>query len=422
MLKMKFQTRIAMYKTEFHKEVSVGLFLFLSFILLAAQNAHASGYAIFTQSASSLGQGAAVVSHTDSPSTIFFNPALMNGLDGAQAEIGTTLLFPERKFTSDSTGITYKTQDDVFYPSTFYLTQKINSVVSVGLGFFSPFGLGTDWGDTWEGRYITTKAKMETYNINPAVSVKVMPKLSLAAGVDIVFLNATFEKKINSGMGFDISQKFTGDGTGIGCNFGLLYDITDNISLGVAYRSEVKVDIDGDGSFDPQVPLFGLVDSPGHSNVTLPQQVFAGISYKGFERWVIEAGMRWEDWSTFKSLNVNMDSGLNSSQQRNWKDTYAYNIGVQYRYNDMLTLRLGYLYGQNPVPDSTFDPTIPDSDTHLFCIGTGLNFGRLTVDLAYGYQLQKDRDKENDIGAPAAANGKYSTYMNIVAASLKYRF
>lgn len=420
-LNLKFQTRWAMHKTKFHK-VSIGFFLFLFLISTAAQNAHASGYAIFTQSASSLGQGAAVVSHTDSPSTIFFNPALMNKLDGTQVEIGTTLLFPEREFTSDATGRTYKTQDDVFYPSTFYVTHQINSVVSAGLGFFSPFGLGTDWGDTWEGRYISTKSEMETYNINPTVSVKVMPGLSLAAGVDIIFLNATFEKKINSGMGFDISQKFKGDGTGVGCNFGLLYDITKDISLGVGYRSEVKVDIDGDGSFDPQVPLFNLVDASGHTNVTLPQQIFAGVSYKGFERWVIEAGMRWEDWSSFRSLNVNLDSGLDSSQPRNWKDTFAYNIGIQYKYNDTLTLRAGYLYGQNPVPDSTFDPIIPDSDTHLFSVGTGLKFGNLTVDLAYAYQLQEDRDKRNDIGAPAAANGKYTTYMNIVAASLKYSF
>lgn len=412
-----------MIKAKSH-EVSVcivfSLFLFL--ISAAAQSAYASGYGIFTQSASSLGQGAAVVSHTDSPSTIFFNPALMNKLDGTQVEIGTTLLFPERKFTSDATGTTYKTQDHVFYPSTFYVTHQINSTVSAGLGFFSPFGLGTDWGDSWEGRYITTKAKMETYDINPNVSVNVMPGLSLAAGLDIIYLKASFEKKINSGMGFDISQKFKGDGTGVGYNLGLLYDITKDISLGVGYRSEVKVGIDGDGSFDPQVPLFNLVNTPGHSNVSLPQQVFAGISYKGFERWVIEAGMRWEDWSTFRSLTVTMDNGLASTTPRNWKDTYAYNLGVQYRYNDILTLRLGYLYGQNPVPDSTFDPTIPDSDTHLFCVGTGLNFGKLTVDLAYGYQLQKDRDKENNIGAPATANGKYSTYMNIVATSLKYKF
>ena len=71
-----------------------------SFILLCNAKCFGSGFGIFTQSASSLGQGAAVVAHTDSPSTIFFNPALMNKLDGTQVELGTTLLFPHREFNS----------------------------------------------------------------------------------------------------------------------------------------------------------------------------------------------------------------------------------------------------------------------------------------------------------------------------------
>jgi len=402
--------------------VKVLLIIFLFGLSITAHRAYASGYAVFTQSSSSLGQGAAVVSHTDGPSTIFFNPALMNKLDGTQVEIGTTLLFPERKFESDATGRTYETKYDVFYPSTFYLTHQFNAAVSAGLGFFNPFGLGTDWGDTWEGRYIATNSEMKTYNINPVFSVKVMPRLYLAAGLDILHLDATLESKINSGMGFDIGQKFDGDGTGIGYNLGLLYDITDDIALGVAYRSEIKVNVDGRGKFNPQIPGM-LENSSGDADITLPQQLFAGISYKGFDRWILEAGLRWEDWSCFDQLKVKFDSGMPAPPQpRRWHDTYAFNFGAQYRYNEIVTLRAGYLYGKNPVPDSTFEPAIPDSDTHLFTVGTGLNFGKLTVDLAYAYQMQEDRTKKNDIGSPYAANGKYKTNLNIAAVSFVYRF
>lgn len=388
-------------------------------VFTAAQNTYASGFAIFTQSASSLGQGAAVVSHTDSPSTIFFNPALMNKIDGTQVEIGTTLMFPSREFKSNSTGQSVEGKSDVFYPSTFYVTHKFNNMISAGLGVFTPFGLGTDWGDTWEGRYIATKSEMTTFDINPAISFQVTPKLSLAAGLDILYLDTTFEGKIN--LGFDVGQKFNGDGTGVGYNLGILYDITKDISFGASYRSEIKVDIKGEGTFDQQIP--GLLEnSAGKADITLPHQVFAGISYKGFDPFILEVGMRWENWSSFKELNVNFDNGMQSKQIRNWNDTYAFNVGAQYKLNNAVVLRAGYLYGQNPVPDSTFDPTIPDSDTHLFCVGTGLNFGKLTIDLAYAYQLQEDRTKNNAIIAPLPANGKYSTDINILAASLKYRF
>jgi len=396
------------------------MILFIFGMSMAAHKAYASGYAVFTQSSSSLGQGAAVVSHTDSPSTIFFNPALMNKLDGTQVEIGTTLLFPTRKFKSDETVRTCETKYDVFYPSTLYLTHQFNATVSAGLGFFNPFGLGTNWGETWEGRYIATNSEMKTYNINPAFSIKVLPRMYLAAGLDILYLDATLESKIN--LGSDIQQKFTGDGTGIGYNVGLLYDITDDISLGVAYRSEIKVNVDGRGKFNPQIPGF-LENSSGEADITMPQQLFAGMSYKGFERWILEAGLRWEDWSCFKQLKVKFDSGMQAPPQpRRWNDTFAYNIGAQYQYNEIVTLRAGYLYGKNPVPDSTFDPSIPDSDTHLFAAGTGLNFGKCTVDLAYAYQLQEDRKKKNTIGSSNPANGKYSTDIHILAVSLKYGF
>ncbi|MCE5265880.1 MAG: OmpP1/FadL family transporter [Deltaproteobacteria bacterium] len=394
--------------------------LFFALVIPASvQEIHASGFGIFTQSASSLGQGAAVVSHTESPSAIFFNPALMNNLDGTQVEIGTTLLFPSREFKSSSTGQSVEGKDRVFYPSTFYATHKFNNRISAGVGVFSPFGLGSDWGDTWEGRYIATNSEMTTFDINPAVSFRLTPKISLAAGIDILLLDTTFEGKLN--LGVDIGQKFKGDGTGYGYNLGLLYDITKNIAFGASYRSEIKVDITGQGTFDRQIPGL-LVNSEGKTDLTLPQQLFAGISYKGFNPLTLEAGMRWEDWSSFKQLKVVFANGLQSLQVRNWSDTYAFNFGAQYRLNDSVVLRAGYLYGQNPVPDSTFDPTIPDSNTHLFCVGTGLNFGEFTMDLAYAYQLQADRTKNNAVGAPTPANGEYSTDIHIVAASLKYRF
>ncbi len=423
-------------------------FVAVFFVLCAFSSAYGSGFGIFTQSASSLGQGSAVVAHTDSPSTIFFNPALMNKLEGTQVELGTTLLFPQREFRSDSTGNTFETKDTVFFPSTFYITHKFNDKISAGLGVFNPFGLGTDWGGTWEGRYLATKSEMAVYNINPTVSYQILPGLSLAAGLDIVVLDATLENKINlSGIaGFpagtfpDAGQKFSGDGTGIGFNIGMAADLGKDFSLGASYRSEVKVEPTGNVTFDipngiPE-PLNSIVraslrNAGAKTQITLPQQVYAGIAYKGFDPLTLEVGMRWEGWSSFNQLKIDFDQPIagNSSsvQTRNWKDTFAIDFGAKYKLNDTVSLLGGYLYGQNPVPDSTFEPAIPDSDTHLFCIGTDLKFKKLSLALAYAYQLQLDRTKNNAIGDPfspgtGTANGRYSTDMHLFAVSLAYRF
>lgn len=377
--------------------------------------ANSSGYGIFTQGATALGQANSVVAHVEGPSALFFNPALINQLPGTQLEAGTTLIFPNREY-SDSSGATTTTRDTLFYPSTFYLTHAFNDDIGVGLAVFNPFGLSTDWGGEWTGRYLATKSEIQTYNINPAVSYRVLPNLSIAAGLDIILLDATLESKTLS-----TAQKFTGSGNGIGYNVGLFWKITDYLSLGASYRSDVKINIDGDL----------LEESPpkkwaGNSSITLPQQVFAGISYRISDRLGMEAGMRWEDWSSFSQLQINVPSDPTKSgvYPRDWHDTFAVNWGGKYRLNNRYSVSAGYLYGWNPVPDATFEPGIPDSNTHLFCVGGEAKVNKLKITIGYGYQLQEERTKipntSNIYGS--FANGRYNADLHLLGLSMGWRF
>lgn len=391
----------------------------------------ASGFGIFTHGAAPLGEAAAVTAHGEEPSSVFYNPALINRLNGTQVEVGTTLLFPSREFSGVS-GERAETKDTVFCPSTFFMTHRASDRVSFGFGVFSPFGLGTDWGKTWEGRYLATNSELFTIAFNPVVSVKITPKLALAAGLDVIYLDTTLEKNINMAL-FALPEnsfKFKGDGTGVGFNIGFLYDVSNTVSVGATYRSEVKIGVRGTGIYGYQVqipPFIALQNSAGKADLTLPQQVTAGISYSGFPQMVLEAGIRWEDWSSFRQLQVNFDNGSPQTAQKNWKSTFAYNVGARYRLHKNVSLLAGYLYSDNPVPDETFEPSIPDSDTHLFCVGTELSFKKLTLSLSYAYQLLENRHKSNSLGDPimqgsGTANGKYGADMHLLAASLVFKY
>jgi len=378
-----------------------------------------SGFGIFTQGASALGQGSAVVAHHDSPEAIFYNPALINGLPGTQVEIGTTLIFADREYKSASTGKTAETEDDVFYPSTFYITHAFSDKVSGGLGVFNPFGLATTWPSDWEGRYIATKSELTTFNINPVVSWRVLPKLSLAAGLDFILLDSTLESKNKD---FNVNQKFEGSGNGLGFNLGFLLNVTDSLSIGASYRSKVKVEVNGDLSMSilPE-------DISGETTITLPQQVFAGIAYKPTDKLILELGLRWEDWSSFDELKIERSGQTLALSPRDWRSTFAFNVGGKYRVNDRYAITAGYLYGKNPVPDSTFDPSIPDSDVHLFCLGGEAQFGNFGLALSYAYQLQEERTKSTnrsgaDLDPPLNANGEYDSDIHLLALSLRYKF
>src|SRR3990167_5899269 len=73
------------------KYLAALVFVFLSFCTIS--NAFGSGFAIFTQGASALGQADAVIAHADDPSAMFFNPAIIKKLEGTKVESGTPWLF-----------------------------------------------------------------------------------------------------------------------------------------------------------------------------------------------------------------------------------------------------------------------------------------------------------------------------------------
>lgn len=411
---------------------------FIGIIFLPISNTFGSGFAIYTQGASSLGQSAATIAHTEDASAIFFNPALINKLEGTQIQIGTTLMFPKREFISES-GIKYKEQTNLHYPSTFYVTHKFNDKVSVGLGVFSPFGLGTKWPEDWEGRYITTKADMKSYNINPVVSVQITPNIALAGGINILFIDTTLEKKLNFSLfGLpDGNQKLKGEGTGYGFNLGVSVDLHKDISIGASYRSTIKVDIDGKLNHDlPAAPLMVMFpNTNGSVKLKLPAQFHFGVHYKGLAPLTFEIAMRWEGWSSYKELRLNVEQPVlgytTLVTPKNWKDTYSFLFGAKYKLNDSISILAGYLYSGNPIPDDTFEPTIPDANTHLLTTGISYKKKNFNLDIAYAYQKLQNRKKNNSIddnpldgllNPPTAANGTYKSALHMIGMSFTYKF
>ncbi len=427
------------------RSISVITPLFLAVFLLTG-SAYGSGFGVFTQGASALGQADAVVAHLDGPSAIFFNPALINDLKGTQVEVGTTAIVADLEFKSDSTGKTEEAESNVHLPSTFYLTHQINDQLSAGLGVFFPFGLGTEWDDDWEGRHLATKSEVISYNINPVVSYRVTPKVSVAAGVNVLWLDAELERKVLINPALpepDINQKFSGDGHGFGYNLGLAVKITDQMSFGASYRSKVEVDIE-DGEAEFGFPASTLAASPGidllfpktkgEATLDLPAVAMAGFSLKPNDRLTLGTTVRWEQWSVFEELRIDLAQEIGPPGQstdvsvtaRDWHDTWAFSLGGKYRLNDAVTLLGGYLFAKDAVPDRTFDPAIPDSDSHLFTIGTELDFNELKVAVAYGYQLQVNRDKNPNVQDAALgfeeANGTYEKALHLAGVSLTYAF
>ena len=118
-----------------------------------------AGFMVYEHGAAAMGIAGAFVGVADDITAIFHNPAGIVWLDGTHLSVGTTLItsvaslalpnWPDPKFK------TVDLEQQWFYPSTFYISHKINDRLAAGFGFFNLFGLGTKWPEDYPLRYVS---------------------------------------------------------------------------------------------------------------------------------------------------------------------------------------------------------------------------------------------------------------------------
>jgi long-chain fatty acid transport protein len=397
----------------------------------------AAGFALVQQGTAAMGQGNAFVAEANDASAIFYNPAGLNQLKGVQVYQGSFFNYPDREYSGG--GQDSQTNHRLYRSLTAYIAIPVHDRVALGLGFFSPFGMGTVWPPTWAGRYITTFSSMKTYNLNPVISVKVLDNLSVAAGFDVLWSKVILKRKtpvVFRGIAFpDGETELTGDGSGNGYNLGLLYEPLSGVKLGVAYRSQIKVNHSGAFTSNLPAPLGQGPTIPGNATIIYPPSLTMGVSYGRFKPFTFEFDATWTGWSSYDKLKMNLDSPLalgggqtnTLTTPKNWHDAWAFRFGANYEINEQMKIRAGYIYDLTPVPDTSFDPQVPDANRHIFTVGSDLKIKGFTLGFAYNYILSESRSKNNTVvtnGVPAAlqANGRYSSDVHSLGLSCSYQF
>ncbi|MCX8084693.1 MAG: OmpP1/FadL family transporter [Calditerrivibrio sp.] len=398
----------------------------LSFIAISANLAHSNGFQINEQGAKALGMGGAFVAQADDPSAVYFNPAGITQLEKFQFSAGLSPISPVATFKSDQTGKETDAKKETFYIPNMYATLKITDSLSFGLGIFANFGLATEWPDNWEGRYITggTKAQVVSLTINPNIAYKLNKNLSVAAGINIQRMDITLENKVKIVpygnnylvLSSDGHSALEGkDDWGVGWNVALHYKITDNWNFGASYRSKIKHEFK-EGTLNMTLPPAAVytntftntglttpamnIQKTGSATLELPDIFYIGTSYK-IGSFTFEIDGQWTGWSSYDKLRVDFEDGSYQEKPKNWNDSWAYRFGIQYKVNEILSLRAGIIRDETPIPDDTVDPLVPSGNRWLYALGFGLNFTNWTFDFAYNYLDDEGRRFNNPVGKSA---------------------
>ena len=179
-------------------------------LALGAGQAFGAAFALQTQSGSGLGNAyAGGAASAEDASTVWSNPAGMARFSTLQIVGAGNIVAPSIKFHDDGSlhafnqplGGTGGDAGSAAFLPALYLVVPINQQFAFGLGVNVPFGLETEWDDGWLGRYQALHSKVETINVNPALSWRIVPNFTVGVGASWQKVKATLTSNANYSAG-----------------------------------------------------------------------------------------------------------------------------------------------------------------------------------------------------------------------------
>jgi long-chain fatty acid transport protein len=312
-------------------------------------------------SPSSLGTaGVGSTVNTSRADAAWTNPAGMTGLDEDSLMTGLMVMSPEVRF--DSSVATAGGSDGgnagevAAIPSVFY-TRVLSEESRFGVSFVVVGGGGVDYGDNFTGRYSIQNVEMGMMALTPSFGYKVNDDLSLGIGISAIYTTLEQDIAINTPGPDDGQAKFEDfDDWGYQGILSLNYQLTTDTLLGVLYRSEADVELEGD------LKLEGLPKPTGKQDTNLdwvnPQWLEVGLRHQLDDESTLMFNAGWQDWSEFSDNPLTISAlGVTDVVERNWDDTYHAGAAWIQRLDPESFYTLAISYESSPVKDKhrTFD-------------------------------------------------------------------
>ena len=400
------------------KFVKSPLTLALASALLATTNtAIAAGFQIGEHSAASIGRAnAGDGAIAGDASVIASNPALMTQLKQPTLTVAATYVAPdvsidgskEVNIAGNPAGTVDVGQNDVvpsvIIPSVFYV-HPLNEKISLGIGAFTNFGLESQYDDDFAGTEFADTASVTTINVNPSIAYKLNDEVSLGFGLNYLIASAEFATSLPDSIapGYEAIEgkdllSLEGDGTDIGWNAGLSWQINSATMIGLSYRSGFEVKLSGDATSGVKIEY----NADGELVLDLPEMANLSIAHQLNDHLQLSASLDYTNWSSFEKLEGDIEgSGTVHIKDENWTEAYRYSVGATYQLNTTVKVRAGLAYDETPVEADYRSLSIPDSNRVWYSTGANIAINEMfDVDVAIAYIDGEKVDVTENFSSP----------------------
>ena len=385
--------------------------------VLISTNLFASGLSKPVQvGPKAIGMGGAFVGVADDATAIYHNPAGITQIESDHSiQAGADILFAGKQDYTPPGGTAEKIDREFIPVPQFGYVNNQLKILSFGLGVFFPHGNGAKYstasatpGNPLEGRIFSME-------ISPTVAWQVIPELSIGASLRVTRISTSLQGQLIPPPllpALDTLENLETSGWGYGAAAGVLAKPLDWLRIGVNYRSKIKKDLGGDGTFTN----IGDFDAT-FEDFVLPTLVTAGFSAQVLDELLLSFQYGWERNSEIENFLINSPSLGNITLPQNWQDSHTFQFGAKYDVCKMASLLAGYSKDFNDsLPDTVMNRITGDIAAHDVTAGIIANFGKVNAGLSWNGRFGTRNIPVDGTNNPAP--GEYDAFIHTISTSV----
>lgn len=276
----------------------------------------------------------------------------------------------------------------------------------MGIGIYgaagAAFNLAAEPENGVNNRYLGT---LTVVNIGFTIGRKLSDDLRI--GFQLTPRYGTQELETPTPLG---TAQFEIGGFGITGAVGLVYDLTDDVSLGLAYQTPGVLYLDGEAS------VGGNDQSVDHELIT-PQAVNLGVAYQWTPKLQVLAQASWTDYEQFENGEVDWSETdvLDQPIISNARSTIRWGAGFAYEILPDSTLRLSFTYETWMIEPDAMRPYLFDSRDLMVMAGYHIHYDTVGLGFIVGYADNSDRHVSPAEAGPQGFPGHYSLDTDLMA-------